>query len=177
MIRLAVAADAPRLVEIYRPAIEAVGVTFEEIVPDVSEMRERVVKTLLRFPWLVAEEEGVVLGYAYASRHRERPAYTWTAEVSIYVDPASHRGGIGRQLYTSLFARLEQQGIQSVLAGVIQPNPESMAFHRRMGFIEVARYEKVGFKAGAWLDTIWLQRATGARSGPPPVFRSITELS
>lgn len=176
MIRLGVPADATRLAEIYRPAIEAPGITFESIAPDASEMRERLAKTLVRFPWLVMEDRGRVIGYAYASRHRERPAYTWTAEVSIYVDQATQRGGVGRQLYTALFALLVLQGIQSVLAGVIQPNPESMAFHRRMGFVDVARYEKVGYKAGAWRDTIWLQRGLDSHPTPPPIFRPITEV-
>jgi phosphinothricin acetyltransferase len=173
---LARPADAARLAEIYRPAIEDTGVSFEDVAPDASEMRERVARTLVRFPWLVVEDDGVVAGYAYASRHRERPAYTWSAEVSIYVDQVNHRSGVGRQLYTTLFEIVALQGIQAVFAGIIEPNPASLAFHRRMGFVEIGRYPQVGFKAGHWCTTIWLQRVVGSHPVPPPPFRPIPEL-
>ncbi|HWA17169.1 MAG TPA: GNAT family N-acetyltransferase, partial [Gemmatimonadales bacterium] len=139
-------------------------------------MRERLTKTLVRFPWLVVEAQGRPIGYAYASRHRERPAYTWSAEVSIYVDQAAQRAGVGRQLYAALFAILELQGIQSALAGIILPNPQSLAFHTGMGFLEVAHYPNIGFKAGTWRETVWLQRAIGAYPSPPPPFRPLPEL-
>jgi L-amino acid N-acyltransferase YncA len=176
VVRLAIPGDAARLAEIYRPAIEVTGVSFEEIAPDASEMRQRITTVLVRFPWLVVEEAGEIVGYAYASRHRERPAYSWSAEVSIYVDQANHRGGVGRQLYTALFSILALQGFQTVFAGIVLPNPASLGFHRRMGFVDVGRYQRVGFKAGQWCDTIWLQRAIGSHPVPPPPIRPITEV-
>lgn len=175
-VRLARASDAARIAEIYRPATEDRGVSFEAIAPDSVEMEERISKTLVRFPWLVVEEGGIIAGYAYASRHRERPAYTWSAEVSIYVDQSLHRGGVGRQLYSTLFGLLRLQGIQSVFAGIILPNPPSLAFHHRMGFVDIARYPHVGYKAGQWCDTVWLQHDIGTHPVPPPPFRPITEL-
>jgi L-amino acid N-acyltransferase YncA len=175
-VRLATVADAARLAEIYRPAVEETGVSFEEIAPDAGEMRERVAKVMARFPWVVVEQGGTVAGYAYAARHRERPAYSWSAEVSIYVDQSAHRGGIGRLLYTALFDILALQGFQSVFAGIVQPNLPSVGFHRRMGFTDVGHYQKVGFKSGRWCDTIWMQRAIGTYTVPPPRIRPLPEL-
>ncbi len=176
LLRLAAPGDAARLAEIYRPAIEETGVSFEEVAPDASEMGERITRVLARFPWLVVEDAGTIVGYAYAGRHRERPAYSWSAEVSIYVDQVKHRGGVGRQLYTALFAILARQGFQSVFAGIVLPNPASLGFHHSMGFADVGHYRQVGFKSGAWCDTIWLQRAIGNHPVPPPPIRPITEL-
>jgi phosphinothricin acetyltransferase len=176
MVRLATTADAARLAEIYRPAIEVTGVSFEQVAPDATEMRERIARVLLQLPWVVVEDAGTIAGYAHASRHRERPAYSWSAEVSIYVDQANHRGGIGRRLYAALFDILVLQGFQSVFAGIVQPNPASLEFHRRMGFVDVGHYHQVGFKSGRWCDTLWLQRAIGSHPVPPPPIRPITDL-
>lgn len=175
-IRLATAADGVRLAEIYRPAIEETGVSFEEIAPDGAEMAERILTVLLRTPWVVAEVDGVITGYAYASRHRERPAYAWSTEASIYIDQTRHRTGVGRRLYTTLFEILALQGFQSVFAGVLLPNPTSAGFHRAMGFAEVGRYQRVGYKAGGWRDTLWFQRPIGSFPAPPAVVRSLPQL-
>lgn len=176
MIRLAQPEDGPRLAEIYRPAVEVTGVSFEDVAPDGAEMSRRIESVLSRFPWLVADAEGVILGYSYASPHRIRPAYAWSAEVSIYVDRSRHRRGVGRQLYETLFGILRQQQVQSAYAGIVLPNPVSEGFHRRMDFEEVGRYRNVGYKGGRWCDSLWMQRTIGDFPSPPPPFVTLASL-
>ena len=134
LIRLAIAADGGRLAEIYAPAVVDSGISFEVDPPDAAEMVRRVGYVTERTPWLVCEHRGVVAGYAYASRHRERAAYDWSVEVSAYVGAEHHRAGVARALYTSLFAALAVQGFHNAYAGVALPNDASIAFHKAMGF-------------------------------------------
>jgi phosphinothricin acetyltransferase len=154
LIRLALPSDGPRLAAIYQPAVVDSFLSIETTAPTGEEMTRRVVETTAVRPWLVAED-GLVLGYAYASPHRVRPAYGWSVEVSIYTAPEAHRRGLGRALYTSLFAVLRLQGYQNAYAGVTVPNPPSSAFHEAMGFELVGTYQRVGYKLGRWLDTRW----------------------
>ena len=123
LIRLASPADGPRLAAIYRPAVIDHATSFELEPPDGAEMGRRVMALSRRTPWLAAEESGNLLGYAYASPHRDRPAYAWSVEVSAYVDHSAHRLGVGRALYRSLIAILRLQGFQSGYAGITLPNP------------------------------------------------------
>ena len=123
--------------------------------------------TLEFFPWLIAEEGGRVLGYAYASRHRERAAYRWSADVSVYVREDARGKGVGRALYTSLFAILRLQGIFNILAGITLPNAASVALHEAMGLRPLGVYERIGFKCGAWHDVGWWQYALRPHDGPP----------
>lgn len=176
-IRLAAQDDGSRLAEIYRPAVEQTGVSFEEIAPDGPEMSRRIAQVLERTPWVVAEDGSAILGYAYATRHRERPAYAWSAEVSIYVDTTRQRSGVGRRLYATLFELLRLQGYQSAFAGIVQPNPVSSGFHRAMGFADVGIYRNVGYKSGRWCDTLWLQRPVGTHPAPPPPLRPLPQLA
>ena len=106
-------------------------------------------------PWLVWEEDGRVLGYAYASGHRARAAYQWCVEVSVYVHPDARRGGIARRLYTELFERLREQGFYNAYAGITLPNPASVGFHEAMGFRPIGVYPKIGYKFGRWHDVGW----------------------
>ena len=122
--------DAARVAEIYRPAVEGSFISFEESAPTADEMADRMRKVLARMPWLVVEEDsGVVVGYAYASPHRERAAYRWSVDISVYVDPAWQRRGVGRLLYDDLLERLRGHGFVNVYAGVTLPNPASVALH------------------------------------------------
>jgi phosphinothricin acetyltransferase len=130
-------------------------------------MSRRIASVLRDFPWVIAQDGTTIVGYAYASAHRVRPAYAWSAEVSIYVDTTRHRAGMGRQLYEALFDLLRRQQVQSVFAGIVLPNPASEGFHRALGFSEVGRYRRVGFKHGRWCDTLWLQRSIGDYPVPP----------
>ena len=162
--------DAQRVAEIYRPAVEGSFISFEETPPDADEMAERMRRVLARLPWLVAEEEsGLVVGYAYASAHRERAAYRWSVDISVYVDPAWHRRGIGRLLYDDLLKRLRGQGFVNVFAGVTLPNEGSVALHVAIGMHRIGVYEGVGYKLGAWRDVAWFgMRLTEPATDPPP---------
>src|SRR5512138_2211412 len=122
-LRLATSADAEGILAIYAPVVRATTISFELVPPTTAQMQTRIESTLERFPWLVCELDGRIIGYAYASRHRERPGYQWAADVSVYVAPDLHRQGIGRSLYTPLLAILKDLGYYSALAGIALPNP------------------------------------------------------
>ena len=174
-IRLAVPSDGPRLAAIYEPAVVGSTLSIELTAPDGAEMSRRVVETTAQRPWLVAEAESI-LGYAYASPHRVRLAYAWSVEVSIYTAHEAHRRGLGRALYTSLFAVLRLQGFQNAFAGVTVPNPASSAFHEAMGFELIGTYRRVGFKDGRWLDTRWYGRSLGDHPPDPAPPRALPDL-
>jgi phosphinothricin acetyltransferase len=159
IIRLATEDDASQILEIYAPFCRDSTVSFETEPPPPEEMRRRIQKTLPDFPWLVCDEDGLILGYAYASRHRERAAYRWSVDVSVYVRDGRRRGGLGRALYTSLFAILRLQGFHNAVAGVTLPNPGSEGLHSAMGFRPVGVYPRIGYKCGGWHDVAWSQLA------------------
>jgi L-amino acid N-acyltransferase YncA len=167
LIRLATPEDGLRLAAIYRSAVATAAISFELQPPDGPEMGRRVTSVMAWTPWLVGEEGGLVLAYAYASPHRDRPAYAWSVEVSAYVDPAAHRFGLGRALYTSLFAILSLQGFQNAYAGITLPNDASVAFHEALGFVVVGTYHGVGFKHGQWHDVRWYERSLGSHGTDP----------
>ena len=168
MIRLANEGDAAQVAQIYRPYCTESAVSFEELAPAASEMAARIEGTNRRYPWLVDDEGGVVRGYAYASAHRQRAAYRWAVEVTVYLHPG-HRGkGLGRALYGELFARLRRQGLVKAYAGILIPNPASQRFHESMGFTLVGVYTKVGYKLGQWRDVGWWQLALQPEIDSPP---------
>jgi L-amino acid N-acyltransferase YncA len=146
--------DASACAAIYGPYVSGSAVSFEERPPTVEEMTGRISAA---HAWVVAEHEGATLGYAYGSRHRERAAYRWAADVAVYTDPVHHRSGVGRALYTSLFERLRTIGLWSLCAGITQPNEASNGLHRAMGFVPVGTYRRIGWKAGAWHNVQWWQ--------------------
>src|SRR5262249_49535543 len=135
-------------------------------LPTVEEMRRRIVDLLPHWPWLVCEQEGKILGYVYASQHRSRAAYRWSTDVSVYIDEQFHRLGIGRGLYSSLFAILTLQGFYNAYAGITLPNPASVGLHEALGFQAVGVYRAVGFKLGAWHDVGWWQLVLYPRTIP-----------
>jgi phosphinothricin acetyltransferase len=157
VIRLASRGDAESVQAIYAPFCRATGVSFEIEPPSIDEMRKRIIRTLRLFPWLVAVEGQNVVGYAYAGKHRERPGYRWSADVSVYVAEGYRRGGLGRALYTALIEILRVQGYYNALAGVTIPNDGSVGLHRAMGFEPIGTYRRIGFKCGEWHDVLWLQ--------------------
>ena len=168
IIRLAdPARDAAAVSAIYRPAVIGSLASFEEVAPDATEMATRIATTLERAPWLVAEEAGVVSGYAYAGSHRERAGYRWAVNISVYVAEAFHGRGIGRGLYDELLTILRRQGFVNVYAGITLPNPASVALHEAIGMHRVGVYERVGFKAGAWHDVAWYQLRLAEPAGAP----------
>jgi L-amino acid N-acyltransferase YncA len=174
-IRLATPDDAEQVQAIYAPYCFT-PISFEMEPPSVVEMRGRLLKVLDQYPWLVCAEGDAVLGYAYATQHRERAAYRWSVDTSVYVCQGRQRRGIGRALYTSLFALLPLQGFVNAYAGVTLPNPASVSLHEAMGFHMVGVYQQVGFKCGAWHDVAWFQRPLQTRPDEPPPPRRLEEF-
>jgi phosphinothricin acetyltransferase len=174
-IRLARLEDAAAIRAIYAPAV-ATPVSFELEVPPEQEIRNRIAKVLSHYPWLVCEQGGRVLGYAYGSRHRQRAAYDWSVEVSVYVDQSSRRKGVARALYLTLFKALACQGYCSAFAGITVPNPESVGFHEALGFRPVGIFHQMGFKNGAWHDVGWWELALMAFPEVPRPALSLDEL-
>ncbi len=167
MIRLANPTDAVAMLAIYAPYIRHTSLTFETRVPPVADFANRIRSYMEYYPWLVYEKDGQVTGYAYASRYREREAYQWSVECSVYVQDEQHRTGIGRMLYKSLFDILKAQGFTTVYAVINLPNDPSVAFHEQMGFRYFATYEKVGYKLGKWKDVGWWQLQLNDYSNEP----------
>lgn len=175
-IRFATAADVPAILAIYAPYITDSIISFEYEVPTLAEFSERFQTIQSQLPYLVAEQDCRVLGYAYASRHRDRTAYQWSVETSVYVHPDGHRQGIARKLYTTLLTYLRRQGYVNALAGITTPNPESEAFHRTMGFDYLGTFSNVGYKMGAWYGVAWFQLALQDHQPDPPTPLSIDQV-
>ncbi len=168
-VRDATTEDAAACVGIYEPYVRETAISFEAEPPTPSEMAARIATAQERHAWLVAERDGRVVGYAYAGRFKERAAYDWSCEVSVYVDREQRGGGIGRLLYAALFDRLAGLGYRQAAAGATLPNAESEAFHRSMGFEPVGTWRRIGWKHGQWRDVAWFQRGLGkdAPDRPP----------
>jgi L-amino acid N-acyltransferase YncA len=166
-IRLATENDAAATRAIYVPIVKQTSFSFELTPPNVSDMRQRLVKTLERLPWLVCEYGGVVVGYTYANPHRVRAAYQWSVEVSVYVHAEYRQKRVARALYTSLFALLRLQGYYNVYAGITLPNDGGVRLHESLGFQSVGVYEAVAYKLGAWQDVSWWQMMLQDRPGAP----------
>ena len=166
-IRLATERDAEQVAAIYAPNVTDSIISFESEPPSADEMRRRIEGTLERFPWLVCERHGRVLGYAYAGAHGTRAAYQWSVDVSVYVHWETQRAGVGRALYTSLFAALKLQGFYNAYAGATLPNPASVGLHESVGFRAVGVYRGVGYKLGAWHDVVWWHLALRERVADP----------
>jgi phosphinothricin acetyltransferase len=168
-IRLANVADAGQIQAIYAPIVRDTAISFEMVPPSVEEMAARIEKTeALELPWIVIENAGEVLGYAYAGRYRERPAYHWAVEVSVYVQQHARGMGIGRSVYTALFGVLAFQHFQTACAGATLPNDASVRLHERLAFKTVGVFPNVGYKFGKWHDTIWWAKKIGAHAVPAP---------
>ena len=157
-IRLATSEDAAAVAAIYNPYVASTCITFEtEAVPE-EEIRARIAEAHdANLPWLVAADDGVVVGYAYASKWKGRCAYRHSAESTVYLDPSSKGKGIGRMLYTALIDRLRIRGIHAVIGGIALPNEASIALHERLGFEKVAHFKQVGFKQDRWIDVGYWQ--------------------
>lgn len=167
IIRLATEHDAEQILTIYTPFVANTATSFELVPPTVQEMQQRIAGTLTAFPWLVCAQHEKVLGYAYASKHRVRAAYQWSADTSVYVHPDIRRAGVGRALYSSLFRILALQGIYNLYAGVALPNPASVGLHEAMGFQPIGVYRAVGYKLGAWHDVGWWHLPLQERPADP----------
>jgi phosphinothricin acetyltransferase len=165
-IRLAKRQDASHILAIYRPIVHNTSCSFELTPPSVSDMEQRILKTLERLPWLSCAVDGDVLGYAYANPHRVRASYQWSVEVSVYVHEQHRQKGVARALYTSLFAILRLQGYYNAYAGITLPNTGGVRLHESLGFEPVGVYKSVAYKLHAWHDVGWWQLSLQER---PPV--------
>ncbi len=154
-IRIADKKDYQAILNIYTPYILETAFTFEEEVPSIEKFSQRLSAIQSALPLLVCEEQDIIVGYAYASDHREKSSYRWTKEVSIYIAQEHHRKGIARNLYERLFKTLKAQGFNSLLAGITIPNDPSVAFHESFGFKQIAMYQAIGFKHNKWHDVGW----------------------
>jgi phosphinothricin acetyltransferase len=175
-IRLASEQDAAAIQAIYAPYVRETVISFEAEPPDVETMRERICKILEMFPWLVCEYDGEIVGFAYASRHRERHAYQWSVDATVYVRRGLQRSGVGRGLYTSLFALLRLQGFFNAYAGIALPNDASVGLHRALGFQPVGVYEHVGYKLGKWHSVAWMGLTLQPPAESPAPPRPLPEI-
>lgn len=153
--------------QIYKPFITDTIISFETIPPPFEEFSQRIVNTLISLPWLVCLYDQKVIGYAYASKYRQRVAYQWSVEVSVYINADYRRRNIATGLYTSLFGILELQNFKNILAGISLPNDASVSFHESMEFRKIADYDKIGYKFGKWHSVGWWQRSIGKKTNPP----------
>ena len=173
-LRLAVPADLPAMLEIYRPYVEETTITFEFETPAPEVFAARFAAVTAQFPWFVAEENGQVMGYAYASRAFERAAYQWDADVSVYLAPAAQGRGIGKALYRALEAELTELGYCTLYALITAENSNSCAFHRAMGYRHCATLPASGFKHGRWLDVFWYEKSLREKPLQPQPVRRFT---
>jgi L-amino acid N-acyltransferase YncA len=167
VIRAATESDALACAEIYAPYVLDTAISFEVDPPSPVEMAERIARATETHAWLVLEEDGRVIGYAYGGPFNPRPAYRWACQVSVYLERGRSRTGGGRALYEALFTQLAERGFRTVLAGTALPNEASVGLHRAMGFEPVGTYRAIGFKHGRWHDVAWSQRSIGAGDEPP----------
>jgi L-amino acid N-acyltransferase YncA len=171
VIRDAVAGDAARCAEIYAPYVRDTAISFETVPPSSAEMAQRIGDAQRAHAWLVLEDEGEVVGYAYGGPFMSRAAYQWSAAVSVYLDAGRRRTGGGRALYEALFERLASRGHRLLLAGVALPNEASTGLHLALDFESVGTYQRVGWKLGRWHDVAWFQRVLVDDDGPPAPLR------
>lgn len=158
LVRPATIGDAEAIASIYNPFVSNTIVTFEEETVSSSEIARRIqTAASASLLWLVAERQSHIVGYAYAAKWRDRPAYRFSTEVTVYVDPQSARRGIGSLLYERLLPELRARGLHSAMGGIALPNDASIALHEKFGFTNVAHFKDVGFKLGRWIDVGYWQ--------------------
>jgi phosphinothricin acetyltransferase len=157
MLRIAMEGDSGAIASIYRPYVEKSVITFEEVPPSAEEMASKIAKVGRSFPFLVYEDEGEILGYAYATRYRERAAYRWSLEDSVYLREDSVGRGIGTSLLTALVGILRELGYVKTYAVITPPNPASVALHERLGFSPLCRFSDTAFKLGEWQAVDWME--------------------
>ena len=183
-IRIASIGDAEAILAVYAPYVRNTAITFEYDVPEIRNFRSRIKETLKNYPYLVAEENGKIVGYAYAGVLRERAAYQHIAEMSVYVDQECRRRGIGRALYQELERGLHRQNVFSVYACVTASGRKddayvddgSIRFHERMGYGKVGEYPLCGYKFGRWYDVVWLVKDLGEKPDQPEPFIPFSAL-
>ncbi len=174
--RLATAEDADPCAAIYRPYVENTAVSFEVVAPSPAEIERRISEYTPRFPWIVAQAGGEIIGYTYASSHSPREAYQWNAELAIYLSSNSRGRGLGKILYSCLLELLKLQGYCQALAVVTYPNPASEALHLSLGFEVISRWTNAGYKCRRWNDVQWFRKVLLPAADNPPPPRPVTQL-
>lgn len=177
LIRFAKAADACRILEIYAPYITSTVISFEYDVPTPEEFSARVEEIRSRYPYLVYERDGLVIGYAYASAYNSRAAYDYTVDLSVYVDAAFRGQNIGECLYAAIFDILAKQGFYSAYACITATNENSLKFHSRMGFTDAGTHPVAGFKHGQWLDVCWYVKHFKPHTGAPLPLKPVSAFA
>lgn len=168
--------DIAQLVEIYAPYVRGTAISFEYTVPSIEEFHNRVLRIMQKYPYLVAEEDGKVLGYAYADAFKGREAFNWTVETSIYIESNCRNSGIGRQLYDALERELKLRGFHSMCACIAFTDDAqdpyltngSVDFHEKQGFSLVAHFHRCGWKFSRWYDMVWMEKLIGDEGAPRP---------
>lgn len=176
-IRMAAVEDAKELLQIYAPYCTDTVITFEYEAPALEEFAGRICTVQKKYPYLVAVQEGNIVGYAYASQHKSRAAYQWNVETSIYVDRNCQAKGIGTLLYEKLMALLQKQNIRNVYACVTLPNDKSERIHGKFGFKLIGRFQAAGYKCGAWHEVGWFEKRLECNSEVPEPVIPIGEIA
>lgn len=177
LIRLARKSDSENILRIYAPYIEDTAVSFETEVPTVNDFANRIETICQQYPYLVYQADDKTVGYAYASRHRERDAYRYDVDVSIYVLNEYQGSGVAHKLYGCLFKILKEQGYYNAYAACTTPNEKSLKFHSKFGFLLIGTHHNTGYKFGKWHDVIWLEKMINEITEKPVTIKSINELS
>lgn len=167
LVRDATERDAQACAAIYAPYVTDTVISFETDAPTPAEMAARIACAIDKHAWLVLEDAGRVVGYAYGQPFKERAAYRWACETSIYLEVGRRRTGAGRTLYRALLTRLAERGYHRAFAGMTLPNDASAGLHRSLGFEPVGVYRRVGWKNGTWHDVAWVQKTIAANDQPP----------
>jgi L-amino acid N-acyltransferase YncA len=175
-IRLVQEADAGEILSIYKPYIRETAITFECETPSIGEFKNRIKKISADYPYIVGLSNGKIVGYAYAHRQMERAAYQWNAELSVYIDKAYLRCGMGKILYSTLSEILKLQNVRNVYGGVTAPNENSEKLHEHLGFRKLGVYHNTGYKCEAWRDVMWFEKTIGDYDLEPRPFVSIKEI-
>jgi Sortase and related acyltransferases len=168
--------DTEAVLKIYEPYIET-PVTFECELPSLEEFQKRIYNFSCNYPYIVCEKNGEIVGYAYAHRFRERAAYDWNVELSIYISRCEHGKGIGKAMYHALIEILKLQNIINVYGGITLPNPKSEGLHKSMGFQCVGTYHDTGFKCGSWHSVEWFEKQISEYNNEPLKFISIQKIA
>ena len=183
MIRTATTNDAEAILAIYAPYVETTAITFEYEIPGIEEFRERIRNVLKKYPYLVAEADGIIVGYAYAGPFKGRAAYDWAVETTIYIDRARKHMGIGRKLYDKLEEALRKQGILNMEACIGYPETEdeyltkdSVRFHEKLGYRMVGEFYKCGYKFSRWYNMVWMEKMIGEHQEKQPQIHTYSEI-
>lgn len=183
MIRIATEDDAEKLLQIYAYYVENTAITFEYEVPSAQEFRERIRRTLGRYPYLVSEQNGMIMGYAYAGTFKERSAYAWAVETTIYIDKDARRKGLGKELYQALEKALALQNVINLNACIGCPIVEdeyltrnSVQYHEHLGYRLVGEFHKCGYKFGRWYNMVWMEKCISDHPDRPLPVRAFDEI-